>query len=89
MTPDWSHSDTVGRVTKKVMVEGGEFALLTHFLRQRFFTIFHQFRQNFEEYIGVLFEYISLKFSLNIPQNSYPQQFDGVEFDYVAFSACI
>ncbi len=46
MTPDRSHSDTVGRVANKVRVEEVEapfnpstfrnIALLTHFLRQRF-----------------------------------------------------
>ncbi len=36
MTRDRLHSDPVGRVAKKVRVEGG-IALLTHFLRQRFF----------------------------------------------------
>ncbi len=46
MTPDRSHSDTVGRVANKVRVEGGltssvqNIALLTHFLRQRFFLPF-------------------------------------------------
>ncbi len=50
MTPNRSHSDTVGRVANRVRVEGGEapstltstfrnIALLTHFLRQRFFFV--------------------------------------------------
>ncbi len=48
MTPDRSHSDTVGRVANKVRVEGGEapfnpstfrnIALLTHFLCPRDFS---------------------------------------------------
>ncbi len=41
MTPDRSHSDTFGRVAKQVRVEN--IALLTHFLRQRFFILTHQY----------------------------------------------
>ncbi len=51
MTLDRSHSDTIGRVANKVRVEGGNppssltsmfrrIALLTQFLRQRFFFTF-------------------------------------------------
>ncbi len=52
MAPDRLHSDTAGRVANKVRVKGGEgpltstfrnIALLTHFLRQRFF-IYSQHR---------------------------------------------
>ncbi len=47
MTPDWSHSDTVGRVADKVAPFNPYFYvpkyLLTHFLRQRFFSFFQDF----------------------------------------------
>ncbi len=76
MTPDRSHSDTVGHVANKVRVEGGwppstltstfqNIALLTHFLSQRFFILFAFVQPSFL-FFSVFFFFLNENFLKNL-----------------------